>query len=382
MVAQNRNRRLVSVLDAIRRTRGRFRFDPDGDPGPPVDLEGQRVLLVYLFPNLGDVLLLGPVVNALIQGGAKRVGLVLRKNPARVFKLIDLPAKIHNLPEDLALPAEAAGHEEAWADPEVAEAAEAFADTLVDRYDIAVDLTARSDIESRRWVQAVGAPHRFGWVMDGEQAEDAGFTWGTPDVRHQTERHWSRYLVLPLRCLGITEPDFDLSWQRKPTAQEKAAELYGQGDGPRLLIVPGSKAVEKRWDVDRFAEVGSRLMQQLGARIVVTGAPDEKPLVRSLAVGIGGQADAFTGKDLSTLLELVLHADVVITNDTAPMHLAFLAGCPTVAIFTWMSPVCWGPPHTDPRFVVINAPADATNAAQTTLSRWVHEQVLRLLSST
>ena len=382
MVAQNRNRRLVSVLDAIRRTRGRFRFDPDGDPGPPVDLEGQRVLLVYLFPNLGDVLLLGPVVNALIQGGAKRVGLVLRKNPARVFKLIDLPAKIHNLPEDLALPAEAAGHEEAWADPEVAEAAEAFADTLVDRYDIAVDLTARSDIESRRWVQAVGAPHRFGWVMDGEQAEDAGFTWGTPDVRHQTERHWSRYLVLPLRCLGITEPDFELSWQRKPAAQEKAAELYGEGDGPRLLIVPGSKAVEKRWDVDRFAEVGSRLMQQLGARIVVTGAPDEKPLVRSLAVGIGGQADAFTGKDLSTLLELVLHADVVITNDTAPMHLAFLAGCPTVAIFTWMSPVCWGPPHTDPRFVVINAPAEATNTAQTTLSRWVHEQVLRLLSST
>ena len=379
-LAQNRNRRLVSVLDAIRRTRGRFRFDPDGDPGPPVELEGQRVLLVYLFPNLGDVLLLAPVVNALLGGGAKRVGLVLRKNPARVFKLIDLPAKVHALPDALALPAEAAGHADAWADPELADTAEAFAETLANRYDVAVDLTARSDIESRRWVQAAGAAHRFGWIMDGERAEDAGLTWATIDVRHQTERHWSRYQMLPLRCLGISEPDFDLPWQNKTSADDKAMELFGPGDGPRVLIVPGAKAAQKRWDAERFSEVGGRLMQQLEARIVVTGAPDERPLIRSLVVGIGGHASAYTGKDLGTLLALVQQADVVITNDTAPMHLAFLARRPTVAIFTWMSAVCWGPPVTDPRFVVVNAPADASTTAQTTLAHWVHQQVLRLLS--
>ncbi len=368
----------MGMLDAIRRARGRHRFDPDGDPGPPVDLDGQRVLLVYLFPNLGDVLLLAPVINALLAGGAKRVGVVVLKNPARVLKLVDLPIKTHVLPDALRRPAEAAGHTATWAQPEIGEAAEAFAAGLAGKYDVAVDLTARADIESRRWVAAAEAQHRFGWMMDGERAEDAGFTFGTRDVRHQTDRHWSRYQMLPLRCLGRSEPDFDLAWVRKPNADDKARQLYGDGDGPRLLIVPGANAIEKRWS--RFDAVGQRLSTELRARTVVTGAPDEGPLVRDLVMSIGGQTNAFTGRDLATLHALVRAADVVITNDTAPMHLAFLAKRPAVAIFTWMSAVCWGPPANDPRFVVVNAPSKASPDAQTTLSRWIHQQVLRLLS--
>ena len=367
----------MSLLDAIRRARRGPWVDPDGEPGPPVELGGRRILLVYLFPNLGDVLLLAPVAKALLDAGAKKVGVVVRAGPARLLKLVDLSLKLHVLPDELALPAVAAGHAEAWADEATANGADAFAETLAaGKYDVAVDLTARADVESRRWVTDIGAQHRLGWIMDDERAEDAGFTWGTPDIRHQTDRHWSRYQILPLRCLGLSEPAFDLDWKLRPTAERKATELYGEGDGPRVLIVPGSRAKKKRWAPDRFADVGGRLVRELGARTVVTGAPDEGPLVRQLVVGIGA-ATPFTGKDLGTMVALVRAADVVVTNDTAPMHVAFLCERPTVALFTVMSPVCWGPPRADSRFVVLNAPA--TSAGQNAWARVVHQEAVRLL---
>ena len=370
----------MSLLDAIRRVRRPRRFDPDGDPGPPIVLAQKRVLIVYLFPNLGDVLLLAPAIKALLDGGAKRVGVIVRKSPGRILKLLDFSIKIHVLPEELQLPAEAAGHAAAWAPPEIAAAAEAFADTLAGKYDVAVDLTARADIESRRWVQAAAAPHRLGWIVDGESAEDAGLTFGTLDVRYQTERHWSRYLMLPLRCLGVDEPVFDLPWREKPAASDKADGLYGDAEGPKVLVVPGANAAEKRWPPERFAEVGGRLARELDARIVVTGAPNEAPLVRQLVVGIGGQASAFTGQDLTVLQALVQQADLVITNDTAPMHLSFLARRPTIAIFTWMSPVCWGPPYRDARFVVLNAPGTGSDAALSAWSRMVYQQAVQRLA--
>lgn len=367
------------LLDAIRRARTGFRFDPDGDPGPSVQLEGQRVLLVYLFPNLGDVLLICPVVKALINAGAKRVGLVVRKNPSRVLKLLDLSVKLHVLPDDLHLPAEAAGHEAAWATPETTASADEFAATLAaGKYDVAVDLTARADIESRRWVAAAQATHRFGWVTEGELAEDAGLTWGTVDTRYQAERHWSRYQILPLRSLGLNEPAFDLEWKTSDAAVAKAQGLFGEGQGPRILFVPGSQASEKRWPWQRFGEIGARLTRDLAARIVVTGAPNEAELVGAIVQAVGGSTRPYTGRDLAPVSALVHNADLVITNDTAPMHLAFLARRPTVAIFTWMSPICWGPPHQDDRFVVLNAPASSSVAAST-WTHLVHQQALHLL---
>jgi ADP-heptose:LPS heptosyltransferase len=58
-------------------------------------------------------------------------------------------------------------------------------------------------------------------------------------------------------------------------------------------------------------------------------------------------------------LALIESADAVVTNDTGPMHFSFLLDVPTIAVFTYMSPICWGPPRKDPRFVVLNAPSDS-----------------------
>lgn len=320
--------------------------DPDGDPGPPIDVEGQKVLVVYLFRALGDAVLLAPAVKALFDAGAKNVDVLVQAGPARILKLVDLPWRVHVLDAELDLPADDPGYEE------YAELVEALEAKLAKRkYDVAIELTARADVDGRRWVLASNAEHRLGWIGDHENAEGAGLTFGTPDVRAQTDRHWSRYQTLPMRCLGVERPAYDIEFDIRETDRERAESFFGEA--PRVVIVPGSRQAERRWSPEAFVRIG-RSVTDRGGSVVVCGAPDESKLVRQIAKQIDG-ARPFTQKNLRTLLAIIESADAVVTNDTGPMHFSFFLGRPTLAIFTWMSPLVWGPWERDSRFITMNA---------------------------
>lgn len=354
------------LIDSIRRVKQTFRpLNTEDQTGPSVELEGQKILVVYLFEAVGDAVLLGPVLKALLNGGAKGpIGVLVRANAARTLRLLNLPLKLHVLPDILHMPAPSDPEsKKAWQDLEVRNEVAELTDALVaKKYTIAVDLTHRTSVDSRRWLEACGAETRLGWVDRGTSHADAGLTWGTEDVRVMADRHWSKYMTLPLRCLGLRQPDYELEFTISDAAKAKAKALFGRG--PKLLLVPGARDPNKRWDPESFERVGQWMCQEAEGSVVVVGAPAEAKLIRSLVKSIGDGAVAYTQKDLGTLVALVQAADVVVTNDTGPMHFAFLCKTPTVAIFTWMSPLCWGPPVTDPRFIVLRTPDDAAPDAE------------------
>lgn len=356
------------LIDSIRRVKRTFRsIDTDGDPGPDLELQGKKVLVVYLFEAVGDAVLLGPVLKALLNGGAKGpIGVLARANAARTLRLLDLPLKIHLLPDSLHLPpvlADSPASKKAWKAPEVqADVQKLSAELLKKKYDVAVDLTHRTQVDSRRWLTACEAPVRLGWVNNGAPPTDGGLTWGAEDVRLMVDRHWSRCMMVPLRGLGLRQPDYDLVFKVSDKARAKAEALFG--DGPRVLLIPGSRDEKKRIDVGCYERVGQWVLSEAEGTVVAVGAPAEAKLIRGLVKRVGDGATAYTQKDLGTLLALVQAADVVLTNDTGPMHFAFLAKTPTVAIFSKMSPMCWGPPQTDPRFVVLRTPSDDTDDAE------------------
>ncbi len=359
---------MSSLIDSIRRVKRTFRpLKTEDETGPKVELEGQKILVVYLFEAVGDAILLGPLLKALLNAGARGpIGVLVRANAARTLRLLNLPLKLHILPDVLHMPTLDPANPEskkAWTDLEVQIEVAELTDALVaKKYTIAVDLTHRASVDSRRWLHACGATVRLGWMDRGDSNSDTGLTWGTEDVRVMADRHWSKYMTLPLRGLGLTQPDYDLEFKISDAAQAKAKSLFGRG--PKLLLVPGARDPNKRWDPESFERVGQWMCKEAEGTVVVVGAPAEAKLIRGLVKSIGQGAVAYTQKDLGALLALVQTADVVVTNDTGPMHFAFLSKTPTVAIFTWMSPLCWGPPVTDPRFVVLRTPDDAPPDAQ------------------
>lgn len=375
----------MSLIDSIERIKGQSRngrFDERlfEKPAPRFDVEQKRVLVAYLFGGLGDAALLAPALVALAAKKPKMpIGVLTLESSARILKTLDLPLKIHVFPEEL-LPGGLKG-----------KAATAKKDALLKelkakKYEIAADLSLRDELDARPYIKGIGAELKLGFVRPGEDLEKIGLDFGAADTRAEAAMHWSRALVQPLASLGVDKPIFELPFIKDEKAKAKALELWGEESrSPRILLIPGGRKEHTRWHESRFAAVGRYAVEKRSARVVVCGAPSEAALVKTVKKETGKDTQLYTGKDLLVLRELIGSADVVVTNDTGPMHLSFLLERPTIAVFRYMSPVVWGPPKNDPDFVVLSAhrdvdpPKEGSSSSEDVWTRLVIHHLDRLL---
>lgn len=131
-----------------------------------------------------------------------------------------------------------------------------------------------------------------------------------PDRPHQT----------PRVVLGLTEED------RSAAAQWLEARALGPGF---VALAPGSIWGTKRWPY--YAELAAGLEWP----VVVLGGAEDRPLAESVAqAAAGGRGYNAAGQlSLRVSAAILEHADLLVTNDSAPLHLATACGLPVVAIF-------------------------------------------------
>ena len=111
--------------------------------------------------------------------------------------------------------------------------------------------------------------------------------------------------------------------------RQRWRELVGHVDGPLVGVFPGCNAPSRRWEADRYAE----LVRHLGARgltCAVFGGAGERALTALVAgeraIDLGGRTD------LPLLAAGLAECEVLVTNDSGPMHLAAAVGTATVSL--------------------------------------------------
>lgn len=129
-----------------------------------------------------------------------------------------------------------------------------------------------------------------------------------------------------------------------PRARATVRAWVGSNEsGPVVGIFPGSKAAARRWDVARFVEVARRLAHG-GAAVWVFGGRAEAGLTARVAAAAGARGRDVGGRTTIPWLAAALaECDVLLTNDTGPMHFAAAVGTPVVAIFGSSDPRRTGP---------------------------------------
>lgn len=121
---------------------------------------------------------------------------------------------------------------------------------------------------------------------------------------------------------------------------ERWRAVAGDPGDTLVGISPGSNAGSRRWPAESFAALVGRLGAS-GLRVVVFGGPGERELIDFVA---GSHALAVGGTpDLPLLSAGLAACDVVVTNDTGPMHVAAAVGTRTVAIIGPSDPRLTGP---------------------------------------
>src|SRR5262249_30540369 len=82
----------------------------------------------------------------------------------------------------------------------------------------------------------------------------------------------------------------------------------------------------------------------VGATILFVGGQDETPLAQITAEALSGPIRDLTGRTtLPQLSALLACADVMVANDTGPLHLAAALGRPVVAPYTCTKVLLNGP---------------------------------------
>jgi ADP-heptose:LPS heptosyltransferase len=123
---------------------------------------------------------------------------------------------------------------------------------------------------------------------------------------------------------------------RLAKCKEKGGFLVGMHVGS-LPEVP-----EKRWPVERFAELATRLWRSDGAAVLLVGGKGEEPVVSRFRAAIARDVPLldFAGKtSLKETGALIRECNLFVSNDSGPMHIAAAVGTPTVGIFGPTNPL-------------------------------------------
>jgi len=190
--------------------------------------------------------------------------------------------------------------------------------------------------------------------------------------KHETERN----LDFLSQVGGIALGDRLELWLSDEDREAARGGLIARGiKGNDLLvsIAPGAGHPKRLWPLGRFIELGRFLKRECGARLLIVGGPEDRERALELQENLGTAAVNFAGEmTLRQTGALLEHAQLIVTNDSGPMHLAAAAGAAVVEIschpasgdsLHYNSPVRFRPWVTEYTVLQPQQPAEPCNCA-------------------
>lgn len=281
-------------------------------------LAGERVLVVQ-SGFLGDVVLTTPLVAALRRRAPAALAMLV--TPAAEPLVRHHPALDAVLVDDKRGDGAGAGGLFRLA-----------ARLRRERFTVAV--AAHKSLRTALVLRAAGIPRRIGFAS-APGARLYTERVARPLARHDRDRLLE--LLRPFGCASEGEPSAPWIALDDATRARAGALLapVGGGGGARGLaaICPGAAWRTKRWPAPAYGALVRALEDEAWA-CVLLGAPDERAITAAVRAAAGGRGlDLAGATDVAVFAAVLARADVVVTNDSAPMHVASALGVPQVAIF-------------------------------------------------
>jgi lipopolysaccharide heptosyltransferase II len=300
--------------------------------------DARRVLAVRL-DNLGDVLMTTPALAALRES-LPNAHLTLLASPAGAALAPHLPM----LDEVIAYRAPWVAHP-ALAQVPVGAEDRALVEQLADRrFDAAVLFTTctQSALPAAMVCALAGIPERLAHCRENPYRL---LTVWAPEtdalargMRHEVERQLQ--LVARVGCSTSDERLRFMLHPRDLAQLAQACERSGFDAGlPYLVVHPGASAPSRRWPPERFGAAAGQLARATGRSVVFTGSAEEQPLVDAARAACRTPSWSFAGRlELGAFAALIAGADVLVTNNSGPVHIAAALGTPVVDCYALTNP--------------------------------------------
>ncbi len=301
----------------------------------------QRILVIRL-DLIGDLVLSMTVVRAL-----------KRSYPGVEIDLLAVPASAKVVIRDPDLTQIITYDPNVWRRPKALFQAKNWRDVYRLRrhlrarhYDIAVSVFGA-------WAGVIavlsGAKRRVGFGREsypGFMTDNVpGRHWSPGDHKHEVD-----YCLELAKSAGVTISPADRTPRLyvDPLAHQQLEQLLLQesiAPGKPLIAchISSNNGQSKRWPILYWATLIDKLIREQDAQVILTGAVTDLPLIESVLCHTQEHAINLAGKtSLPQLVALLQRADLVISGDSGPMHIAAAVGTPLIAIHGPTNPTLSG----------------------------------------
>jgi len=287
---------------------------------------GPRILISQLNP-IGDAILTLPVVCALRREFPDAyIGWVVEKLAApmvcghhAIDAVVQLPPKWYRSAAEIR-----------------------STKAKLSRHQFGIAIDCQGDTKSALAGRISGAKQRIGYA--GKYSSPIGRLMNNvrvePAFRHLTDR--SLELLTPL---GIHSPDIQWDLPIPKTAALWASRWRRSMKHPRLAVLnPGGTWKSKLWEVDRFASTAKYLRDRYQYKsVVVWGSHTEKEMAMRIVAHSDNASKLAPDTDLHHLAALIGTANLFISGDSGPLHMAVAVGTPTIGLYGATRPGDSGP---------------------------------------
>ena len=218
-------------------------------------------------------------------------------------------------------------------------------DLRAERYDMVLDMQGL--LKSGIITRLARAKRRIGPSF---QRECAWLFYHAVAGKRDKERHAVEENFDVVRFLGLDPipPEFAVTFP----------PIEIDGNGPHVAVIPSSRWVTKDWTPAGFAAAARHLHEERGATIYLMGVPGDVERCADIDRMMGDGAINLAGK--TSLVEMgsyLAAMDLLMANDSGPVHMAAAVGTPSLVLFGPTHPDRTGP-YGDEHRIVQSAPLE------------------------
>jgi ADP-heptose:LPS heptosyltransferase len=200
--------------------------------------------------------------------------------------------------------------------------------------------SGRMDIRDNVLMWLSGTPRRIGYGIGG-----GGFLLTDRVVPDISRPHRTDVWLQLLSAVGVPIDKDASTFKISEKAQEDASRFFWARHIPLNAIVigfhSGARIPVRRWGDDRFTAVALELLRRENVHVIWFSEPG------SISVPPSHDRCHAATLDFDSFLAVLSRCQLLVCNDSGPMHLANLLAVPVVAVFGSTNPVWFGPrgPH-------------------------------------
>jgi len=253
------------------------------------------------------------------------------------------------------------------------------------------DLAGVVRFERKRWATPIHWPEmlrsiaglraqKFDWVIDLQGlARSGAFAWlangqllaGLDEAREGARGFYD--LIVPRTSFHTHAVDWYLAvlprlgvpvhhrfvWlPERPVAAAAINAKWPTSQARWIALQPGARWLNKRWPAEHFAALTRQLALEFpDTRFAIIGSAEDRPLGEIIVRAAPERCVNLTGQtSLPEMIEWLRRCELMVTNDTGPMHVAAALGKPVIAIFGPTEPRRTGPYRQAERGMQIKLP--------------------------